>query len=233
MSRFLFSSIGKKFIMGISGLFLILFLLLHLIINSLILIPDGGITFNKAAHFMVTNPFIGVMEPILAIGFIVHITYGIILTLQNKKARGRDRYASGNKTINVTWASKNMLILGFTILAFLVLHIANFWVKMRITGDPALDEVIVNIAGVDTVVNNSYRLVNETFGILWIVVVYIIAGVLLALHLSHGFWSSFQSVGFSNDLWRKRLTIIGNIYAWGVSLGFSLIALLQYLFYQG
>jgi succinate dehydrogenase / fumarate reductase, cytochrome b subunit len=233
MSNLLSSSIGKKLLMGLSGLFLMKFLLVHLTVNGLLLIPDGGNTFNAAAHFMATNPFIKVMEPMLAIGFLVHIIWGFKLTLENRKARGNDRYASGNKTISVSWASRNMLVLGVTILAFLVLHIAHFWVKMKITGDPLLDHTFVTIGGVSTEVENSYRLINNTFGYLWIVIVYVIAGLGLALHLSHGFWSAFQSVGFSNHIWRKRLTVLGNVYAWFVGLGFSLIALLQYLFFQG
>jgi succinate dehydrogenase / fumarate reductase, cytochrome b subunit len=233
MSSLMSSSIGKKLLMGLSGLFLMMFLLIHLAVNSLLLVPDGGDTFNAAAHFMATNPAIRIMEPLLGIGFLIHIAWGFMLTIQNRKARGNNRYASGNKTTGVSWASKNMLILGVTILAFLVLHMAHFWVKMKITGDPLLDHTVVNIAGVDTDVENAYRLVNATFSYLWIMVVYVVAGIGLALHLSHGFWSSLQSIGFSNELWRKRLNTVGQYYAWIVGLGFSLIALLQYFFYQG
>lgn len=233
MSSLLCSSIGKKLLMGLSGLFLMMFLLIHLAVNSLLLVPDGGDTFNAAAHFMVTTPAIKIMEPVLGIGFLVHIVWGFMLTIQNRKARGSSRYASGNKTTGVSWASKNMFILGVTILAFLVLHMAHFWVKMKVTGDPLLDHTLVNIGGVDTEVENAYRLVNATFSYLWIMIVYVVAGIGLALHLSHGFWSSLQSIGFSNELWRKRLNTVGQLYAWIVGLGFSLIALLQYLFYQG
>ncbi len=232
MSSLFCSSIGKKMLMGLSGIFLMLFLVIHLLLNSFLLIPDGGEMFNAGAHFMATNPIIAVIEPILAIGFLVHIIYGALLTLQNRNARGSARYASGNKTTGVTWASKNMFILGSVILAFLVLHIAHFWVKMKLTGDPLLDPITISIAGVPTLVENAYALVNETFKYLWIVVVYIVAGIGLALHLSHGFWSSLHSIGFNNDIWRKRLTIVGNIYAWVVGLGFASIALFQYLFFQ-
>ena len=232
MSSVFTSSIGKKLVMGISGLFLMMFMVVHLTVNSLLLVPDGGDTFNAAAHFMATNPIIRIIEPILAIGFVIHIIWALVLTLENRKARGSDRYASGNKSTGVSWASKNMFVLGLTILAFLVLHLAHFWVKMRLTGDDLLEHVTVNIAGVDTLVENSYALVNATFGYLWIVIVYIVAGVGLAIHLTHGFWSVFQSVGLSNNIWRKRFTVIGNIFAWLVGLGFSAIALLQYLFYQ-
>ncbi len=233
MSNLFCSSIGKKLLMGLSGLFLMMFLLMHLSINALLLVPDGGDTFNAAAHFMATNPLIKIMEPVLAIGFLVHIIWGFMLTIQNRKARGNDRYTSGNKTLSVSWASQNMLILGITILAFLVLHMAHFWVKMKITGDDLLSHTTITIGGVATEVENAYALVNYTFSYLWIVVVYVIAGVFLALHLSHGFWSAFQTIGFSNTIWRQRLTVAGNVYAWFVGIGFALIALLQYLFYQG
>ncbi|MGQ1947442.1 succinate dehydrogenase cytochrome b subunit [Geofilum sp. OHC36d9] len=232
MSSLFCSSIGKKLLMGLSGVFLMLFLLIHLTLNSFLLIPDGGEMFNAGAHFMATNPMIKIIEPVLAIGFLIHIIWGILLTVQNSKARGNDRYASGKKTAGVTWASQNMLVLGSTIFAFLILHLAHFWVKMKFVGDPLLEPVTMNIGGLETEVENAYALVNATFSYLWIVIVYAVAGVGLALHLSHGFWSSFQTIGFSNQLWRKRLTVIGNIYAWVVGLGFALIAVFQYLFFQ-
>jgi len=232
MSSTLGSSIGKKLLMSISGLFLILFLVVHLTVNSFLLVPDGGDLFNAGAHFMATNPAIRVIEPLLALGFIVHILYGVKLTLENRRARGPERYASGKKTSGVTWASQNMLVLGITIAAFLVLHIANFWVKMKITGDPTLEHTTVEIAGVPTQVENAYALVNITFGYLWIVVAYVVGSVGLAIHLTHGVWSAFQTIGFSNQIWRKRLNVLGNIFAWIIGIGFSSIAILQYLFYQ-
>ena len=198
MSSFLKSSIGKKLVMSISGLFLMMFLLIHLTVNAMLLIPDGGDTYNAAAHFMATNPLIKIVEPVLGIGFVIHIIWAFILTLENRRARGNVRYASGNATNDVAWASKNMLVLGITILAFLIIHLANFWVKMKLTGDPLLEHVTVNIGGVDTQVENAYALVNTAFSYLWIVVIYVIAGIGLALHLSHGFWSAFQTIGMSN-----------------------------------
>jgi succinate dehydrogenase / fumarate reductase cytochrome b subunit len=233
MSSVLNSTIGKKLLMSITGLFLVLFLVIHLTVNSFLLLPDGGRMFNAAANFMVSNPIIKVIEPLLAIGFVVHILYAAIITLQNRKAHGPIYYASGKKTHSVSWASQNMFVLGVTILAFLVLHIAHFYVKMRYMGDPLLGHTTVEVGGVETLVENSYALVNATFGFLWIVVVYVIGAVGLAIHLSHGFWSGFQTLGFSNELWRTRLTIAGNVFAWIIGLGFSSIAVLQYLFFQG
>ncbi|MFT3737393.1 MAG: succinate dehydrogenase cytochrome b subunit [Breznakibacter sp.] len=232
MSNLFCSSIGKKLIMSLSGLFLVSFLLIHLTLNSFLLIPDEGNMFNAAAHFMATNPLIKVVEPVLAIGFLVHIVYAGLLTAQNRKARGSVRYASGNNTTHVSWSSKNMWVLGLTVLAFLILHLAHFWVKMKITGDGLLTEKIIEIGGVETKVENAYALVNATFGELWIVIVYIIGSLGLSFHLSHGFWSAFQTIGFSNEIWRKRLSCLGSFLAWFIGIGFSVIAVGQYLFFQ-
>ena len=230
MSNFLSSSIGKKLLMSITGLFLVTFLFIHLSLNALLLVNDDGELFNAAAHFMATNPLIKIMEPILALGFIVHIIYASLLTLQNQKARGRDRYASGNSTPDVSWASKNMYILGATVLAFLIVHIAQFWVKFKITKE--LEPTHIDIAGVQTEVENAYFLVNKTFGMLWVVIVYVIGSIGLAWHLSHGVWSAFQTLGWSNTLWRKRWEVIGTVIAWIFGIGFSAIAVLQYFFFQ-
>jgi len=232
MSNLFCSSIGKKLIMSVSGLFLIMFLLVHLSLNAFLLVPDGGRLFNAAAHFMATNPMIKLMEPVLGLGFVIHIIYAAILTRQNQKARGANRYASGSATQSVAWASKNMFVLGVTVVAFLVVHLANFWVKIKFTGSDLLAETEIDIAGVPTKVENAYALVNATFGQLWVVAVYVIGSLGLAIHLTHGFWSAFQTVGASNQIWRKRLAVIGTVFAWFVGIGFSLIAVLQYLFFQ-
>jgi succinate dehydrogenase / fumarate reductase cytochrome b subunit len=231
MSNLFCSSIGKKLIMSLSGLFLIMFLLVHLSLNSFLLIPDGGRMFNAGAHFMATNPLIKIVEPLLGLGFVVHIIYAAILTRQNQKARGANRYASGSATQSVSWASKNMYVLGITVLAFLVVHLVNFWVKMKFTGE-GLEETEIDIAGIPTKVENAYALVNTAFSMLWVVVVYVIGSLGLAIHLTHGFWSAFQTVGFSNQVWRQRLSVIGTVFAWAIGIGFSLIAVLQYLFFQ-
>ncbi len=232
MSNLFSSSIGKKLVMSLSGLFLITFLVIHLSINLLLLVKDGGDLFNAAAHFMATNPMIRIMEPLLGIGFFVHILYGGLLTAQNNKARGNDRYRSGNNTKDVMWASKNMWILGLTIFAFLIVHVGQFWVKMKITGDPLLNHTHIHVGGVETEVENAYALVNATFSHLWVVVVYVIGSLGLSLHLTHGFWSAFQTLGASNGIWRKRLTVTGIVFAWLVGIGFSAIAVLQYLLFQ-
>lgn len=219
MSNIFTASIGKKLIMSVSGLFLILFLLLHLFLNVLLVV--GQDSYNVAAHFMATNPFIKVMEPILAIGFIVHIIYASVLTLQNQSARP-DKYQVLNQGGNASWASRNMYILGGTVFIFLVIHIANFYTKIKFGGEGAL-QVFTSSTGVE--MHDTYSLVVNQFQIWWYVIIYAIGGILLGFHLSHGFWSAFQTIGWSSIVWRKRLETIGLIYAIIVGGGFALIPL--------
>lgn len=220
MSNFLSSSVGKKVIMSLSGFFLMLFLCIHLTINLFLIIDNSGNLFNQGAHFM-TNPAVRIIEPILAIGVIVHIVYAFILTIQNYRARPV-RYVKSAQAGNCTWASRNMFILGGMILIFLVIHIYNFWWKMKITGDPSLAPVVVN----GTEMENTYALVTGLFhSSVAYCLFYILGAVLLGLHLSHGFWSAFQSIGFSKRIWRKRLSFLAIIYAVVIGLGFAIIPL--------
>lgn len=237
MANLFSSSIGKKLIMSLSGLFLILFLLIHLTINSFLLLDgvfgfEEGQMFNAGAHFMGTFPLIKIIEPILGLGFLIHIVYSLMLTFQNWKARGNDKYSSGNKTVGVEWSSKNMLVLGTALGAFLIVHLLNFWVKIKFTGDDLLQHVEFPYIGTGTVTGeNAYALVNATFDNILIVICYVIGSVALAFHLSHGFWSAFQTIGWNNQIWMQRLKVIGTIIAWVIGLGFSAIAVGQYLFF--
>ena len=223
------SSIGRKLIMSISGIFLVLFLTFHSLMNVTVLFSADA--YNSVAAALGANWYALIGTGVLAAGFIVHILYALYLTLQNQKARGLDKYAVTQRQEGVSWASKNMLMLGIAVVAFLVVHIAQFWVKMKITHD-GLTETVINIAGVPTHVENAYALVNAAFGELWIVALYVIGSLALASHLSHGFWSAFQSMGFSNEVWKTRLSCAGVAVAWIIGLGFSLIAVLQHLFFQ-
>ena len=236
MSNLLTASIGRKLLMSVSGLFLILFLFVHLFLNSFLLLDgvfgfEKGQMFNAGVHFMGTNPLIKIIEPMLALGFIVHIVYSLILTFQNMKARGPQSYASGKKTSGVEWASQNMLVLGIVIFSFLVVHIINFYMRMKglIAWEAA--EVEFPFLGNMAKGEDAYTLVNATFKILPVVIIYIVGSVSLAFHLSHGFWSSFQTIGLNNTKWMPRLKAISNILAIVLGGGFSVIALAQYLFF--
>ena len=209
MSNFFTSSIGKKFIMSITGLFLILFLCVHLTVNLLLLVSPEA--FNAGCEFMAL-PVIKVIEPILALGFIIHIIWASVLTLQNQKARPT-KYALRNQSQNCTWASRNMYILGALVLAFLALHICTIWYNFKF-GDITDHYELV-----------SSRLEQPVYGI-----IYIIAAILLGLHLSHGFWSAFQTIGFSNQIWRKRLEYVAYFFAFVFGIGFSIIPLYFVIF---
>lgn len=217
---FLKSSIGKKLLMSVSGLFLMVFLAVHLTANLFLL--AGSDAFNIVAHFMATNPLIQIMQPVLALGFVIHIVYSLILTVQNLKARP-DKYAKVVQSHSSSWASRNMIALGTLIFVFLVIHILNFFWKMKVTGDPLLAEIVLN----GTHMENGYALVAGLFtdaslGLIYSVF-YIIGAIALGVHLHHGLWSSFQTIGWSNNTWRKRLETIGNIYAIIIGAGFAII----------
>jgi succinate dehydrogenase / fumarate reductase, cytochrome b subunit len=218
------TSIGKKLVMSISGLFLVTFLLVHLTVNLMLLVDDGE-TFNRAAHFMATNPVIKIVEPLLAFGFVFHILFSGYLYIRNLRARPVGYAVKASDGLS-TWASKNMLILGTTILAFLILHIANFFWKMRFGEVPTIsyDNGI-------TIMQDAYPLVSGLFiEYWWYDAIYIVAAVLLGLHLSHGFWSAFQTLGWNNQKWIRRLSTIAYIFAAVIASGFTIIPLYFLIF---
>ena len=214
------SSIGKKFIQSISGAFLVIFLLLHGTINFFSVIDSftgkygvvaadeklfsaGDGLFKLGCDFMSTG-FISSMVPVLALGFLVHIIYGCWLSWQNMKARGGwKRYEVASKAEADSWSAKNMLVLGVIILGFICFHLTHFWAKMQLP----------EMFGVGNYENNPYLLLNVTFGKWWVLVLYIIWFAAVGLHLVHGFWSMFQTVGWSGQTWFKRLKVIGVIVA--------------------
>lgn len=218
---FLSASIGRKFLMSITGLFLVTFIIVHMSINLLLVFDDTGELFNIAAHFMATNPMIKIMEPVLALGFIIHILWSLIITVQNMRARPVG-YSKTSQAINSTWASRNMLILGALILVFLGLHIYDFWWKIKISGSPLLEMS----TGSTEEMHNTYALVSTLFkqSVIYCLI-YIAGGILLGLHVTHGFWSAFQTIGLNNDIWRKRLYFLANVIGWIFAIGFSVIPL--------
>lgn len=226
MNNFFKSSIGKKLLMSISGLFLIVFLLVHLTANLFLL--AGPAWFNAAAHFMDTNPVIQIMQPILAIGFLVHIIYGIIVELQNRKSTPV-KYKVVNQKESSKWVSRNMIWLGLFVLAFLVVHIMNFFYVIK------FGEMTEFTTANGEHIHNSYALVAGLFtgmGSVSIVysVVYIISFIALGMHLHHAFWSAFQTIGWSNVVWRKRLNVIGDLFAILIAAGFSIIPIYFMIF---
>ena len=196
MANIFTSSIGKKLIMSISGLFLILFLCIHVLINGLSLISPEA--FNAGCEFM-SLPFVTVMVPVLALGFIIHIVYAFVLNMMNYKARGTQRYAVTNKAKTDDWASTNMFVLGIIILGVLAFHLTHFWAKMQ------LPEFLGEHAQVGSI------LLVDTFSSLLITLLYCLWFVALWFHLNHGFWSAFQTLGLNNNKWFCRLKVLGII----------------------
>ena len=222
------SSIVKKLIMSVSGLFLIVFLLLHMTINLFSVVDTFKGTYGAAeglfqagCDFMAL-PIVTIMVPVLAAGFIVHIVYAFILTLGNIRARGGyQRYAGGSKGKAESWASKNMLVLGVIVLGLIAFHLNHFWADMQ------LKEFQGHHA------ENPYLLLNETFKHGWMVVLYVLWFAALGFHLTHGFWSAFQTIGMSNSIWEKRLYFIGKVFVGIIVLGFSVVAVNAFLHANG
>lgn len=225
------SSIGKKLIMGLTGLFLITFLIVHCSINSMIFFNDGGETFNHWAHFMGTNVIIRVMEIGLFAGLILHIVQGFILTAQNNKARPV-KYEMNRPNQNSKWYSRSMGLLGTLLLLFLILHIYHFWTPSRLGG-------IANIRPLEETTLASYnnqqalnlyaemKMVFENN--LWVVIVYILGVISLAWHLMHGFQSAFQTLGINHKRYTPIIKNIGVAFSIIVPLIFALMPLAFYL----
>lgn len=173
------------------------------------------------AHFMGTNPIIKIVEPVLGLGFMIHIIWAMIIYVNTLMARPKG-YIKKDRWHSSSWASRNMVLLGSLVFTFLVIHIINFYWKIKFTGDPLLEEVVVN----GTHMENSYALVATLFkeSVLYSSV-YIIGAILLGLHFSHGFWSAFQTVGWNNKVWIKRLKFISYAFAVIIAVGFSIIPL--------
>ncbi len=211
MRFFLFnSSIGRKLVMSISGLFLILFLTFHACMNIVALI--SGEAYNAVCEFLGANWYALVGTGILAAGFVVHIVYALWLTIENRRARGNDRYAVTERPKTVEWASQNMLALGVTILLLLVMHLYHFWSKMQLVE-------VKNMAGIEVDetalanATNGYALIEQTFANPVWVVLYLVMLTALWFHLTHGFWSALQTMGLSNSVWLKRIQTISVWYA--------------------
>ena len=226
MSGILNSSIGRKFAMALSALFLMVFLLQHFSINILsVFSPD---TFNEVSHFMGTFWVIQyLLQPVLIFGVIFHFVMGFILEIRNNKAR-QISYAKNNGGANSSWMSRNMIWSGLAILAFIVLHFIDFWIPEINTKFIAGDmSGLVNPENADSGFRYYEELVHKFENPLR-VGAYVLAFVFLALHLLHGFNSAFQSVG-ANNKYTKGLMTFSKIYAIGIPAGFIFIAIYHFL----
>lgn len=213
MSEFLYSSIARKVFMALSALFLIIFLVIHLTVNLTSVFSED--VFNELSHFMGTNFLIQfAMQPVLIFGVVFHFVMGFILEFKNWSARNI-KYVKFKGAASATWMSRNMIFSGAVILAFIVLHFIDFWFpEMNYKYIEVLPEDPTRYFG-----ELQHKFINP-----WRVGAYVVAFILLALHLLHGFQSAFQSIGFNNK-YTNTVKIVGKMYAIFIPLGFIIIAL--------
>jgi succinate dehydrogenase / fumarate reductase cytochrome b subunit len=222
-SAFFFSSLGKKYLMGATGLFLISFLVVHCFINSMVFFDPSGTLFNEYAHFMGTNILIRIAEVGLFVGLLLHIIDGLMLYFQNRAARPQD-YVYTKHAENISWYSRSMAILGTLLLIFLILHLSQFWVHTRFMTMPEVDHPQLKVQMIDL-----YGLMKVTFANPFVVVIYVLAQVALAYHLLHGFWSAFQSLGLNHTKYNQAINTAGTIFAVAVPLIFAMMPIVIYL----
>lgn len=215
LSTTLTSSIGRKLVMGLTGLFLVSFLFVHGIGNLALFKNDGGMAFNAYTVFMTTSPIIRVMEIFLVAGFGFHIYTALTLTNQNKAARPQG-YAYKKSSPGVTWFSQNMGTSGMVILVFLILHLINFYAEYHygIMYDGVIPMVDINMGDHTVNVRNMYEIVKTVFQQQWWVsVLYVGSMVLLGMHLAHGFQSAFKTFGLEHKKYTPAIISIGNVIA--------------------
>jgi len=201
------SSIGRKTVMALSGLFLVIFLIGHVSGNTLLFKDDGGEAFNRYAEFMTTNQLVQVLRYVTFFSIVIHIIYSIMLTISNRKARGVG-YAVSNANQNSTWSSRNMMLLGAIILVFLAVHLRSFLYEMKFGEVP-----LVQYDGTDEI-KNLYAIVVDAFANPLYSAFYVFCMLFLALHLFHGFQSTSQTLGFRHPKYNSFIKKLG--YGLGV-----------------
>jgi len=209
------SSIGRKVVMSVTGIALILFLTFHGCMNIVALF--SGEAYNMICELLGANWYAVVATLGLAALAVIHIVFAFILTAQNRTARGSERYAVTDKPAKVEWASQNMLVLGIIVVLGLLLHLFNFWYNM----------MFAELVGMDTCLSpaDGFGWIKETFSNPIFVVLYIIWLVALWFHLTHGFWSAMQTLGISGKIWFQRWKVIGIIYVTLLFLAFLVVVL--------
>ncbi len=250
LTSFLQSSIGRKLLMALTGLFLCAFLLVHLIGNLQLFKHDHGLAFNTYAVFMTSNPFIKFTSYGLYATIIFHAFWGLYLVYLNKKARPQT-YAMVDGKANSSWASRSMGLLGTIILAFIVTHMADFWAEYKFGEVPyvqyqqdlnTLDVTCVPTDAIDskmiqftsnnveyTIVKDLNKEVVEAFKEWWLVALYVVAMIAISFHLIHGFKSAFQTMGFNHSKYNGLIRFIG-IYVFGIIVPILFAAMPIYFF---
>jgi len=210
------SSIGKKLVMSLTGLFLIVFLVIHAAINAMIFYNDGGETFSHWGHFMGTNPIIRTLEIGLILGFLIHIFDGYWLTKNNNDARPV-KYKVNHPSANSTWYSRSMGLLGTLILIFLVIHTAHFWIPNRSNQFATGEEL------------NLYQMMLDIFQNIWVVIIYVLGCFSLAWHLVHGFQSAFKTLGWYHIKYNGAIKAVGIAFSIVIPTLFALMPVAIYL----
>lgn len=217
------TSVGRKLLMALSGLFLIVFLLQHATINSLSVISP--VKFNTVSHFMGTNPVVQlILQPVLAFGVFFHLIMGFVLEMQNRAARPV-KYAVNKPQRNASWMSRNMIVTGIMVLLFLALHFVDFWF-------PEINTKLIqgDLTGLNE--HGQFRYFEELqhkFMNPVRVGIYVLAFVFLSLHLMHGFQSAFQTVGANSRKYTPVIQKLGKVYAVAIPAVFIFIALFHYV----
>ena len=216
------SSVGKKWVMGLTGIFLVLFLIVHVGLNACIWAMDNGVMFNKAAHFMGSNAVPRILEVGLFAGILLHMIQGWMLEWQNRSKR-KQGYAVSMGNQGSKWYSRSMGILGTLLFLFLVMHINHFWVPSRITG---LDPVLID----GKEYHNLYGEMLQVFqNNLPVVILYTLGCISLFWHLLHGFQSAFRTLGITNPRYLTLIEKTGVLYSFIVCAAFALMPISMYL----
>ena len=203
------SSLGKKYLMAITGLFLCSFLIIHFLGN--IALFTNPVQFNEYTRFMSSNPIIRVMEIVLVAGFLTHTIDAIMLTRANKKAQPV-KYAMDKK--QSSWYSRNMGLTGTIILVFLILHLQSFWYEYK------FGEVLMTVDSNGDEIKDMFTIVKTAFSEWWYSAIYILAMILLGAHLNHGFQSAFQSVGLRHKKYTPTIKMLGTGFSISITIGF-------------
>ncbi|MDB5232207.1 MAG: hypothetical protein JWN76_3012 [Chitinophagaceae bacterium] len=217
------SSIGKKLVMGLTGLFLISFLIVHVGLNACIWVPDHGETFNKGANFMGTMILVRIIEVGLFLGILLHVYQGYLLTAQNNSRRSQN-YTAGYGNKGSSWYSRSMGLLGTLILLFLIMHIYHFWTPSRLGGMwgiHELGEADYNNGAVH--IHNLYGEMIQVFQNPVVVILYVLGCLSLAYHLAHGFHSAFRTMGLHNRRYAKMIRNFGYGFSIVVCLAFAMM----------
>jgi succinate dehydrogenase / fumarate reductase cytochrome b subunit len=220
-TEFFTSSVGKKFIMSLTGIFLISFLVVHVGINACIWANDGGQMFNLASHFMAKTVVIRILEVGLFAGLLLHIVQGFVLEVQNRSRR-RIGYAVPLGNRGSKWYSRSMGLLGTLLLFFLIIHLANFWVPSRFSELPATEINGKNVA-------DQYAEIVRVFQDPLVVLLYLLGCISLMYHLLHGFQSAFRTLGVPNGKYISIIKGLGFGFAVIVSLAFAMMPVSVYL----